>query len=235
MALLRRWAPIAPPGIEIPGYRRPSLPGLPKTLSPSEPREGAAVGSPGFQSRARGPALRVLLLALLLAAPGLLAAQTASEYDVKAAFLYNFTKFVDWPLAAFPDPNSLKICVLGADPFGGSLQAVAGEQVANHKLTVVRTESLAKPTGCQILFISRSERDRLPQILAAVKGSPVLTVGDTKGFVDEGVIINFTLEGTKVRFEINTESADRAGIKISSKLLQLAKRVVPAPGARPGL
>ena len=176
-----------------------------------------------------------LLLALLLAAPGLLAAQTASEYDVKAAFLYNFTKFVDWPPAAFPDPgSSLKLCVLGADPFGGSLQAVAGEQVANHKLTVVRTESLAKPTGCQILFISRSERDHLPQILAAVKGSPVLTVGDTKGFVDEGVIINFTLEGTKVRFEVNTESADRAGIKISSKLLQLAKRVVSAPGARPG-
>ena len=125
--------------------------------------------------------------------------------------------------------------MLGDDPFGGSLQAVAGEQVGNHKLNVTRTDSPAKPAGCQILFISRSERERLPQILAAVKGSPVLTVGDTKGFVDEGVIINFILEGSKVRFEINTESADRAGLRISSKLLQLAKRIVTAPGARPGL
>ena len=175
-----------------------------------------------------------LPLLLLLVVPGLLGAQTASEYDIKAAFLYNFTKFVDWPAAAFPDPNTLKVCVLGDDPFGGSPQTVAGEQVASHKLIVVHTGTLAKPIGCQVLFISRSERDRLSQILAAVKGSPVLTVGDTKGFVDQGVIIDFTLEGSKVRFEINTDSADRAGIRISSKLLQLAKRIVPNPGARPG-
>jgi hypothetical protein len=175
-----------------------------------------------------------LLLTLLLAAPAPLRAQGASEYDLKAAFLYNFTKFVDWPPAAFPDPASLKLCVLGNDPFGHSLQSVAGEQVASRKLTVVRTDSISRPAGCQILFISRSERERLPQILAAVRDSPVLTVGDTKGFVDQGVIINFILEGSKVRFEINTEAADRVGLRISSKLLQLAKRVVAAPGTRPG-
>jgi hypothetical protein len=178
--------------------------------------------------------LPALLFALLLAVPGAAPAQTASEYDVKALFLYNFAKFVDWPPAAFPDPDNLKICVLGDDPFGGSLQAVAGEQVGNHKLRVVRTDSISKPAGCQILFISRSERDRIPQILAAVKDSPVLTVGDTKGFAEDGVIINFILEGSKVRFEINTESADRAGLRISSKLLQLARRIVAAPGTRPG-
>jgi len=178
--------------------------------------------------------LLTLLLALLLAVPAAAQAQTAEEYDVKAAFLYNFAKFVDWPPAAFPDPNNLKICVLGDDPFGGSLQTVAGEQVGSHKLQVVRTDSLSRPAGCQILFISRSERDRIKEILAAVKGSPVLTVGDTQKFADDGVIINFVLEGSKVRFEINTESADRAGIRISSKLLQLAKRIVSAPGARPG-
>jgi hypothetical protein len=180
--------------------------------------------------------LPTLLLALLLAVPGTAPAQTAEEYAVKAVFLYNFAKFVDWPPAAFPDPESLKICVLGDDPFGGSLQEVAGEQVGSHKLKVTQTDSPSKPAGCQILFISRSEREHISQILAAVKGSPVLTVGDTKGFADDGVIINFILEGSKVRFEINTESADKAGIRISSKLLQLAKRiVVPAPGARPGL
>ena len=85
-----------------------------------------------------------LPLLLLLAVPGLLGAQTASEYDIKAAFLYNFTKFVDWPAAAFPDPNTLKVCVLGDDPFGGSPQTVAGEQVASHKLIVVHTGTLAK-------------------------------------------------------------------------------------------
>jgi hypothetical protein len=182
-------------------------------------------------SRAGLPAL---LLALLLAVPGAAPAQTAAEYAVKAAFLYNFAKFVDWPPAAFPDPNSLKICVLGDDPFGGSLQEVAGEQVGSHKLQVVRTDSISKPAGCQILFISRSERDHIQQILAAVKGSPVLTVGDTQRFADDGVIINFILEGSKVRFEINTDSADRAGLRISSKLLQLARRIVTAPGAKPG-
>jgi hypothetical protein len=175
---------------------------------------------------------RALLVAVLLLLPGALAAQTAPEYDVKAAFLYNFTKFVDWPASAFPDTNSLKLCLLGEDPFGRSLQAVAGEQVGSRKLTVTRTDSLAKAGGCQVLFISRSERERLPQILAMVKESPVLTVGDTKGFVDQGVIVNFILEGSKVRFEINTDAADRAGLKVSSKLLQLAKRIVPAGGAR---
>lgn len=177
---------------------------------------------------------RALFLVLLLALPAVAAAQSAAEYDVKAAFLFNFAKFVDWPPEAFPDPNSLKVCVLGDDPFGGSLQTVTGEQVGSRKLTVMRTGSLAKPAGCQILFISRSEREHVSQILAAVKGSPVLTVGDTKGFADDGVIINFVLEGSKVRFEINTDSADRAKLKISSKLLQLAKRIVTNPGARPG-
>jgi hypothetical protein len=178
--------------------------------------------------------LPALLLALLLAVPGAAPAQTAEEYAVKAAFLYNFAKFVDWPPASFPDPNSLKLCVLGDDPFGSSLQTVAGEQVAGHKLNVVRTDSTSKLAGCQILFISRSERDHIPQVLAAIKGAPVLTVGDTQKFADDGVIINFILEGSKVRFEINTDSADRAGIRISSKLLQLARRIVTAPGARPG-
>ncbi len=124
--------------------------------------------------------------------------------------------------------------MLGDDPFGRSLQSVAGEQVGNRKLIVVRTDSLAKSAGCQVLFISRSERDRLPQILAMVRESPVLTVGDTRGYVDQGVIINFTLEGSKVRFEINTEAADRAGVRISSKLLQLALPDRPRAGRPAG-
>lgn len=182
----------------------------------------------------RRPAAALLLAAILLAAPGMgWAEATAPEYDVKAAFLYNFTKFVDWPPSAFHDDrSSLLLCVLGDDPFGGSLQTIAKEEVAGRKLTVLRSRLMSDPSGCQILFISRSEEERLPQILAAVQGTPVLTVGDTEGFLEKGGIINFILEGSKVRFEINQESAERAGIKISSKLLRLATRVVP--GARPG-
>ncbi len=186
------------------------------------------------ESRAKKATFFLMLLAVLLALPAAAAAQTASEYDIKAAFLYNFTKFVDWPPAAFPDPGNLKVCVLGQDPFGGSLRTVAGEQVGGRKLTVTAVESVSRAAGCQVLFISRSERERLGQILAGIGDSPVLTVGDTDGYASRGVAINFVLEGSKVRFEVNTDSADRAGIKISSKLLQLAKRIVTSPGARPG-
>jgi hypothetical protein len=171
-------------------------------------------------------------LLVLAALPGAAGAQVAApEYDVKAAFLYNFTKFVEWPAAAFPD-GTLRLCVLGEDPFGKTLQTVAGEEVAGHKLIVLSAGKLSDPAGCQVLFISRSESARMPQILSSLRGVPVLTVGDTRGFLEQGGIINFTFEGSKVRFEINQESAERAGIKISSKLLRLATRV--APGANPG-
>jgi hypothetical protein len=180
----------------------------------------------------RGRLLAFLVLAAVLAAPGVAGAQAAAtEYAVKAAFLYNFTKFVEWPDSAFPD-GTLRLCVLGENPFGKTLQTVAGEEVAGHKLTVLSTEKLSDPAGCQVLFISQSERERMPRILADLRDLPVLTVSDTGGFIDHGGIINFTLERGKVRFEINQEAAERAGIKISSKLLRLATRVTP--GTKPG-
>ncbi|HKI02625.1 MAG TPA: YfiR family protein [Thermoanaerobaculia bacterium] len=184
------------------------------------------------------PLLAVLLvLVAAWAAPGAAAAQpAASEYDVKAAFLYNFTKFVEWPDSVFPgDRSNFQVCVLGADPFGKSLQVIADEQVAGRGITLLRTPKMSDPEGCQILFICQSEKEDLTEILAELRDVPVLTVGDTSGFIDRGGIINFTLEGGKVRFEINQEAADRAGIKISSKLLRLATRVKGSPGAKPDL
>ena len=172
-----------------------------------------------------------LVLAAVLVAPEAGAQVAAPEYDVKAAFLYNFTKFVEWPASAFSD-GALRLCVMGDDPFGKTLQTVAGEEVAGHKLIVLSTEKLSDPAGCQVLFISRSESERMPQILSSLRDVPVLTVGDTRGFLEKGGMINFTFEGSKVRFEINQESAERAGIKISSKLLRLATRVTP--GTKPG-
>lgn len=173
---------------------------------------------------------------LLLASAWTARAQaTAPEYAVKAAFLYNFTKFVEWPASAFPDERSqFKVCVLGDDPFGKGLDAIGDESVAGRRISLLRTGEIREPEGCQILFISRSERDRLPQVLESLRQAPVLTVGDTGGFLDHGGIINFILEGGKVRFEINQEAAERAGIKISSKLLRLATRVKGNPGAQPG-
>ncbi len=157
-------------------------------------------------------------------------AEVASEYDVKAAFLYNFTKFVEWPPSALTERGDFQLCVLGEDPFGRSLEVVADEKVAGRRITLLRTPKLAEPAGCQILFISRSERARMHQILQDLQNAPVLTVADTGGFLDHGGIINFVLEGSKVRFEINQEAAERAGIKISSKLLQLAVGAKGTPG-----
>jgi hypothetical protein len=174
-----------------------------------------------------------MVAAVLLAVlwPWTAQAEVASEYDVKAAFLYNFTKFVDWPPSAFADERStFKICVLGQDPFGKTLEELAKGGEAGRNLTVLRVDEMSRPAGCQILFISRSERARMPQILGQLRDAPVLTVADTDGFLDHGGIINFTLEKSKVRFEINHQAAERAGIKISSKLLRLASHVKGSPG-----
>jgi uncharacterized protein DUF4154 len=181
--------------------------------------------------RMRRAALLPLLLAAALVVPGLARAQpAASEYDIKAAFLYNFTKFVEWPPAAFPDAHSpLKICVLGEDPFGKTLRALMDEGVGGRPVSLLRLDSLNNPAACHVLFISRSEKDRLPDVLESLRDVPVLTVGDTKGFLDQGGIIDFVLEGAKVRFEINQEAAERVGIRISSKLLALARYVKGRP------
>jgi hypothetical protein len=176
--------------------------------------------------------LPLLLAAAALAMPGspARAQPAAAEYDVKAAFLYNFTKFVEWPPAAFPDARSpLKICVLGEDPFGKTLRALMDEEVGGRPLTLLRLDSLSNPAACHVLFISRSERNRLPQIFATLDDAPVLTVGDTPELFEQGGIINFILERSKVRFEINQEAAERVGIKISSKLLALARYVKGRP------
>lgn len=181
---------------------------------------------------------KALLLALwagwlsLGAGSGVAQAQAvAPEYDVKAAFLFNFTKFVEWPQAAFADEHSpLKLCVLGENPFGKALlKGLTEEEVGGRKLIFLRLESTNNLETCHVLYVSRSERERLPQILASLHNAPVLTVGDTPAFLDQGGMINFILEGSKVRFDVNLEAAEPAGLKISSRLLALAKHVKGRP------
>jgi hypothetical protein len=173
---------------------------------------------------------RLATSALLLLAFRPAAAQPAAplEYGVKAAFLYNFTKFVEWPASAFPDRGSLRLCVFGDDPFGKSLQTVVeGEQVQGRPITLLRIDSLGDPRLCHILFLSRKETERFPAVLAAVRGAPVLTVGEAPGILEKGAGVNFVLQEGKVRFEINQTAVEGNGLKMSSKLLRLATRVIP--------
>jgi hypothetical protein len=174
--------------------------------------------------------LRRGLLLLLLACPVAPLGAQAPEYDVKAAFLFNFVKFVEWPADAFAAERApLAICVYGSDPFGRSLETVIqGERVGERGLIVERPDRLDDLEACHVLFVSGSEKDRLAAVLARVKDAPVLTVGDTEGFLRAGGIINFILEGSKVRFLINQEAAERSGLRISSKLMRLAV----SPGGR---
>jgi hypothetical protein len=153
---------------------------------------------------------------------------TAGEYQVKAAFLFNFAKFVEWPASSFSDASApLRICVFGRDPFGEELRNITKEKTVNgHKLEVSQVLDLQVARTCQILFIASSETARLKQILESLRGTDTLTVGDTKGFVEQGGMINFVLENSRVQFEVNRKSAEQSGLKISSKLLSVAKLVV---------
>lgn len=151
-----------------------------------------------------------------------------TEYEVKAAFLYNFMKFIEWPAESLAN-TTIIVGVLGEDPFGTAIDAIQSKTIREKKLIIKRIKSFQDVKDCHILFISSSEKKHLSQIFEALKGLSILTVGDTEEFAQRGVIINFYLKEKKVHFEINVEAARRAGLKISSKLLNLAKIVHEAP------
>ena len=146
----------------------------------------------------------------------------AAEYQVKAAFLFNFAKFVEWPPNAFADANTpFVIGVLGQDPFGSYLDdTVRGEQVNGRQLSVQRYRSVTDIQKCHVLFISRSESERLDEIVANLKYRKILIVTDAEGGAG-GVMIRFINEGNKIRFKIDVQAAKAANLTISSKLLRL--------------
>jgi hypothetical protein len=148
-----------------------------------------------------------------------------SEYRLKAAFLFNFAKFVDWPPEAFKDASApLVIGILGDNPFGRDLeQTVQGKSINTHPLLIKQFSSPSETTNCHILFVSSSEKKRQPEVLNSVRGAPVLTVGENDQFIEAGGMINFVVEDKKIRFQINNDPARREGLKISSKLLGLAQ------------
>jgi hypothetical protein len=152
------------------------------------------------------------------------AADESLEYQVKAAFLLNFTKFIEWPPAAFELPNSpVTICILGEDPFGGSLnQIVAGESVNGRNIAVLRIDRPPAQKVCQVLFWGKSNA---PSKAVPELGPGVLTVGEGERFVREGGMIGFLIDNRRVRFDINQSKAEGAGLKLSSKLLSVARTV----------
>jgi len=176
------------------------------------------------------------IAASLLVGAGLFGSWSAraapTPAQVEAVFLFNFSQFVDWPQHAFANERSpLVVGVLGSDPFGAALDdVVRGEVVNGRTLEVHRYQRVEEVTGCHILFISRSERPRLGQIFAYLKGRSVLTVSDLEDFARQGGMIRFVLMEDKVRLRINLEAAKAAGLTISSKLLRPAQIVTPAEG-----
>ena len=190
--------------------------------------EGQRVGPSARGVLASRTIARCGLCLALFVGPGLPAqAEEAapSEYQLKAAFLYNFGKFVEWPPEAFASSNSaFTIGIIGDNPFGDFLaRAVEKKNLNGHPLQVKQFKSLSELKGCHILFVSLSERKRLAEILRAVRGAAVLTVSEIENFLAPGGMIQFYMEGNKVRFAIKDAAAKESGLRISFKLLSLAK------------
>ncbi len=180
------------------------------------PRRGsypiASVAAFGF--------ILVLANSLTAAPPG----EPLDEYQVKAAFLFNFAKFVVWPPTTFDSPSApINLCILGLDPFAHSLeQTLAGRLIEGRLFVLRHVLNVKQVGGCQILFISSAEDKRSPPNLEEIATLAILTIGESPVSGTDGVIINFRLDNGKVRFDINVKAANRAKLQISSRLLSLA-------------
>lgn len=174
---------------------------------------------------------RVARLTILVLLPCQVTAGEADslEYAVKAAYLYKFAGYVEWPATAFASANSpVTVCIAGDDPFGTTLDtAVRGQRIADRQVVVRRLKSIERDSGCQILFVGGAEAQRA-QVLAAVRGSQVLTVTDSPEPGGTVGIINFVIRDNRVRFNIDEEGAAQSGLNISSKLLKLALNLRPS-------
>jgi len=178
--------------------------------------------------------LTILIVALSVSlswAPGALAqdrdSSDSSEYLIKAGFIFNFAKFVDWPPTTFAQPDSpIVIGILGTDPFGAIIdQIVQDKKIGGRGFVVKRLKwgtDLKDLKECKILFVGASERVHIDELVQIVKGLPILTVGETPGFAEHGGVIRLVLEDNRVRFEVNVDAARQAGLTISSRLMTLA-------------
>lgn len=165
-----------------------------------------------------------MLLFCLFLAFGAQAQSQPTEYQIKAAFLFNFAKFVEWPPEAFAETNSpIVVGVLGKNVFGTDLETIIRDKTVNNRRFEFKNFSSASEAAhCHILFISPSEKENLKKIVEGLNKASVLTVSETDQFIQAGGMINFFLQDSKIRFQISDDAAKKAGLKISSKLLSLA-------------
>jgi hypothetical protein len=161
-------------------------------------------------------------LALVMAAPQALSEDAPPEYRLKAAFLYNFALFTEWPPEAGP---TLNVCVFGKDPFGEEIDPLQGKKVGSRSIAVHRKTSVEQLSTCQLIFIAAPAMARLPQVLEIARGAGVLTVADSPGAADRGVALNMHVVQNRITFEANLEAARQAKVSLSAKLLRLATEV----------
>lgn len=179
----------------------------------------------GVLSALRGGALAWLTLggSTVAAVP-----QTSLEREVKAAFLYNFTRFVQWPAGLPRNGEPFRLCAIADGEMTRVIErTVAGESVNGRPLVVTQPQRPEDAHGCQILYVGRSERQRAARLLAAVRNLPVLTVGDASRFMEQGGVIEFVLQEGLVRFDVNMSAVQRSNLKLSSNLLRVARHVEP--------
>lgn len=173
-----------------------------------------------------------VLIACGFSVPRNLHAQTLkpTEYEVEAAYLSNFGRFVEWPARAGSATDPFYVCVLGQDPFGPLLDAaLKGETIAGAPMLAKRIAAPDAAAGCRILFVSSSKDSQVNAILTALRTSNILTISDMPGFTRRGGMIQFVLDGSRVRFEINIAAAQRAGLMLSSELLKVAVAIRRGP------
>jgi hypothetical protein len=172
--------------------------------------------------------LIVLILMMLMGQASQAWAQDggqSSEYLIKAGYIYNFAKLVEWPASAFEQADSpIVIGILGSDPFGPIIDKVLeGKKVNGHPFVIKRLRAAVDAKECHILFLGSSVSPQVADTIRLIRGTPVLTISEIPGFANRGGIIHLTLEENKVRFEVNVEAAKEADLNISSRLLVLAK------------
>jgi len=161
-------------------------------------------------------------LALIAFAPAALSDELP-EYRLKAAFLYNFALFTEWPADV---GSTLNLCVYGRDPFGVEIDALQGKPVGNRRLVVSRVTSVEALTRCQVVFIAGPSGDSISRVLSTLRGATVLTIADAAGAAEQGVALNMNVVNNKITFEANLTAARAANLKLSSKLLSLATEVL---------
>jgi hypothetical protein len=167
--------------------------------------------------------LRLLLSCLLLSHAPAARTDDTPEYRLKAAFLYNFARYTEWP----PEVGAtLTLCILGEDPFGAALDAMQGKPVGDRRLSIQRKKAAGAPLTCQIVYVAPSVTSDVARVIAILGNRPILTVADSPGALQQGVALNMNVTDGKVSFEANLRAARAAGLKLSSNLLKLATQVI---------